>query len=91
MKQKIPIQRVQADTQRFFMGETATCVMCGKTHKFHPRISSNWTVVEVDGKPYYVCPDELPLKGRGGTEDQFAAAYEKNLCENRYPEDREVI
>ncbi len=61
----------------YFMGMDMLCCMCGKLQKSHPRIVSKWTVVEVDGKPFYVCPDHLP--GKGGTTEEFSLAYQKIL------------
>ena len=61
-----------------FMGETMTCVMCGKTQQSDPAVESGWTFLEIEGAPGgYVCPDELP--GPKATEAEFAAAYEKIL------------
>jgi hypothetical protein len=77
MKHRLPVQRVPVEKSRFMVNETGTCIMCGKVHKFHPRIRSNWTVLEADSKPFYVCPDELPLKKQNPTEREFADAYEK--------------
>jgi hypothetical protein len=61
-----------------FMGETMTCIMCGKQQPSDPTVESGWTFISIDGKTgSYVCPDELP--GEGATKEQFAQAYEPIL------------
>lgn len=37
------------------------CVMCDKEEQSDPKVESNWTYIEVDGKGYYVCPDHIPV------------------------------
>lgn len=56
-----------------FMGETMTCCMCSKQQTSDPAVESNWRMVEVDGKPYYVCTDHFPADG--SSEEAFHDAY----------------
>jgi len=41
---------------KFFQGEMMHCLICGANVKSNPRVESNWTIVEADGKACYVCP-----------------------------------
>lgn len=61
-----------------FQGEEMRCIMCGKVQRSDPAIESQWRCIEVDGKPYYVCPKEFP-PDETATKEQFAKAYEKVL------------
>lgn len=56
-----------------FMGETMTCIMCGKVEQSDPAIKSDWRMVLADGKPYYVCPAHFPPDP--ATVEQFKSAY----------------
>jgi len=47
----------RVENQRFFIGEMMTCGRCKKTQKSDPNVSSDWTVVELDGVATYYCPD----------------------------------
>lgn len=39
-----------------FMGEMMTCAGCRKMRKSDPKIESGWTLLAVDGKKIYLCP-----------------------------------
>ena len=39
-----------------FQGEVMHCDKCGWKYKSDPKVESQWTVVEVDGKLIYICP-----------------------------------
>jgi hypothetical protein len=41
---------------KFFMGEMTICYNCDTKVKSNPRVVSQWTIVEANGKPLYVCP-----------------------------------
>lgn len=56
------------------MGETMTCVMCGRVQRSDPKVESNWRIVQPDGVRHYVCPDHFPPDETGTTE-QFRQAY----------------
>lgn len=42
--------------KKYFVGEEMTCIRCGRVEKSDPYVSSDWTVIELEGKPLYVCP-----------------------------------
>lgn len=70
-----------------FMGETMTCIMCGKLQKSDPAIKTDWRMVEADGVPYYVCPAHFPPDATA-TAEQFKAAYRAvllKIMETRTP------
>ncbi len=56
-----------------FQGETMTCCMCGKSQQSDPAVESNWRCLEVDRKPYYVCPVHFPADGASSL--AFKEAY----------------
>jgi hypothetical protein len=60
--------------QTHFQGETMTCVMCGREQQSDPAVRSDWRCLEVDGQPYYVCPDHFPPDG--STKEAFSEAYQ---------------
>lgn len=60
-----------------FQGEMMTCVMCGKQQASDPAVESNWRKLEIDGRPFYVCPEEFPPDG--ASTEAFAAAYKRIL------------
>ena len=39
-----------------FQGEKMQCENCKRCHTSKPNVSSQWTVLEVDGRYHYVCP-----------------------------------
>ncbi len=41
---------------KFFQGEMMTCRNCGRQEKSDKHVSSQWTVVELDGRALYFCP-----------------------------------
>lgn len=45
---------------RPFQGELMICCMCGQQLKSDPLVESGWSCIQVDDKPYYICPGELP-------------------------------
>jgi hypothetical protein len=55
MKNKIRHQTISGDQSKFFRGEKMTCCMCVAVKKSSLDRSSNWTVIDVDGRPFYVC------------------------------------
>lgn len=42
--------------KQLFTTEMMTCEHCHWTYKADPKVESQWTVVEVDGKLLYYCP-----------------------------------
>lgn len=52
----LKVRQVDADTQKYFMGEVMTCANCKRKQRSNPNIQSGWTVFEADGKAVYVCP-----------------------------------
>jgi uncharacterized protein CbrC (UPF0167 family) len=46
----------KARKSKFFQGEMMICVHCGRKQKSDPNVSSEWTVVELDGRALYFCP-----------------------------------
>jgi len=49
--------KINKPTSKFFQGEMMTCKGCGKQQKSDPHISSEWTLIELDGQVYgYFCP-----------------------------------
>ena len=55
-KRKLKRKTITVEESKFFIGEMMTCGGCGKVEKSDPHVESNWTVVELDGKPIYFCP-----------------------------------
>lgn len=51
------VRQVDADTQKYFMGELMICANCKRRQKSNPNIQSGWTVFERDGAAVYVCPE----------------------------------
>ena len=43
-----------------FQGETMACRLCAATHRSDPEVESGWTLIELDGRGYYVCPTHFP-------------------------------
>jgi hypothetical protein len=66
----------RADPPKFFQGEIMTCTVCGKVEKSDPNVVSNWTVVEVEGKAHYCCPDCLQ-QNAGSVEERYALFFKK--------------
>lgn len=50
------IRRISVEESKYFTGEMMTCAICGKQQRSNPKKSSQWTVIEANGKPMYVCP-----------------------------------
>lgn len=69
------VRRITVDQSKYFRGEKMTCAICGKQKRSNPQLSSNWRLVEVDGKPYYVCTKHFPPDTASATE--FSVAYLK--------------
>jgi len=55
-----------------FSGELMTCALCGRQEKSDPGIESGWRAIQMDGRVYYVCPNELPKDGSTATEYEIA-------------------
>jgi hypothetical protein len=68
-------QKILARDSKFFRGEMMTCAICGKQKQSDIQVESGWTVMELDSKAHYVCPDELQPDASG----DFAPAYEKAM------------
>lgn len=65
-----------------FMGETMTCVMCGKIEQSDPKVRTDWRVVEPDGVRHYVCAAHFPPDATGTTaefRDAYLAVFKKIL------------
>lgn len=60
-----------------FTGEQMCCLLCGKTKRADPAVSSNWRMVEAAGRRFYACPEEFPADG--ASEEQFQRAYYRFL------------
>lgn len=58
-----------------FAGKTLTCAICAKTIRNEANVESNWRMLELDEKQYYVCPDHFPPDT--ATAEQFKQAYIK--------------
>lgn len=56
-----------------FMGESMTCIMCGKVGQSHPKLKTDWRMIKADDVPYYVCTDHFPPDTAPAGE--FEAAY----------------
>jgi hypothetical protein len=61
---------------KYFRSETGVCIMCGDSKTFHPRIESQWSVIEQDGRHFYVCKKCLSDYGERG--DQAAYGVQMN-------------
>jgi hypothetical protein len=75
MPQHINTTRITVHESRFFRGELMTCAICGKQEQSDPEVSSNWTVIEWEGLPFYVCPDHFPPPN--SSKRAYALAYRK--------------
>ncbi len=71
----------KADPPKFFQGEDMTCTLCGKVEKSDPNVTSNWTVIEADGQPYYCCPACLQ-ENAGSIEGRYELLLKK-IAEDR--------
>jgi len=60
-----------------FVGETMVCVLCSKTAKSDPRISSDWRAIQIQRRTFYACTDHFPPDG--SPSGAFADAYTKFL------------
>lgn len=56
MKRKLEARKIHVSESKYFIGEMMICDRCGKQQRSNPKKSSNWTVIEMDGKAIYVCP-----------------------------------
>jgi len=56
MKNKINRITISGEESKYFRGEMMVCFKCGKQQRSNPKKSSDWTVIEADGKPLYCCP-----------------------------------
>lgn len=43
-----------------FTGEIMQCIICGKRERSSLHVSSDWRNLQIDGRGFYVCPDEFP-------------------------------
>jgi hypothetical protein len=57
-----------------FMGESMTCIMCGKVEQSDPKVKTDWRMIEADDVPYYVCADHFPPDTASAGD--FKIAYE---------------
>lgn len=67
---------------KFFQGEIMKCVMCEREEKSDPSVNSEWTVLELDGVPYYCCPDCLQ-KNAKDLSGRYQAVIEKIMDDRR--------
>lgn len=56
MKNKINRVTISGAESKYFRGEMMICHKCGKQQRSNIKKESQWTVVEVDGRPLYYCP-----------------------------------
>jgi hypothetical protein len=47
----------------YFLGEMMTCYFCQKQQHSDPNIVSGWYVLQLDDKPFYVCPECIFTRG----------------------------
>lgn len=47
---------ISIDKSKYFIGEMMDCIMCKKQEKSNQYVQCEWTVLEVDGHAFYVCP-----------------------------------
>jgi hypothetical protein len=50
------VRRTTVTSSKFFQGEVMVCSNCGCREQSDPHRSSQWTLVELDGRPIYICP-----------------------------------
>lgn len=60
-----------------FTGEMMICSICKKKEQSDPNVESGWTLIELDGYRFYVCPKHLG--NRSWTSEQHTKAYIKVL------------
>jgi hypothetical protein len=58
-----------------FQGETMHCVMCHKKQQHVVGVESNWTLLQVEGDDYYVCPPCLQDHPQVKKTGNFARQY----------------
>lgn len=51
------IRKRTVTKSKYFQGEMMICAICGVREKSNPHVSSQWTVIEMDGHGVYVCPE----------------------------------
>lgn len=57
-----------------FAGRTVSCCLCGIVKSFGvDRVESEWRCIQVDDKPWYICPKHFPPDGSG--REAFKNAY----------------
>lgn len=66
-------RRIDIADSKYFRGERMTCEICGTQEQSDPKVSSQWTVFEVDGQPHYVCTAHFPPPNAGA--NAFKVAY----------------
>jgi hypothetical protein len=67
----------EGPSSKYFRGERMTCTFCGATRYSDPGVELGWRVVEVNGRPRYVCPAHLPPGG--ASREECARAYREIL------------
>lgn len=67
-----------APPPKFFQGEMMHCVMCDREQQSDPKVTSDWTVLEMDQQPFYCCPDCLQ-KNAKDIASRYQAVIEKIL------------
>lgn len=68
-----------AAAEQAFKGETMHCIMCRKKQQHVPGVESNWTLMQVDGDGYYVCPTCLQDSPYVKKTGNYAGQYERVL------------
>jgi hypothetical protein len=74
------VRRMRGENSKYFRGEIMTCFMCGKQEKSNLHYSSQWTVIEADGTPYYICNVCIPSKDDTASAADFKEAYARVLA-----------
>lgn len=64
--------------EHFKPGLLMTCTMCNRKEMTGTIAPSDWRCIEIDAKPFYVCPDHFP---KDGSPEGFKEAYGKVLRE----------
>lgn len=49
------------------------CALCGKEQQSDSKVESNWRILKLDERTYYVCTDHFPLDD--APKEAFTEAY----------------
>lgn len=66
---------------QFFNGEMMHCELCHVEQQSNPDVNSEWRLFQINGTPYYVCPNHFPTDR--ASQFAFAQAYKKVLSKLR--------